>query len=106
HVTGKSVPQILLENNYQPIEQPEPSDLVVYRDSVGEVLHTGMVRAVGQAGFVLIESKWSLWGTYLHQPSAQCYSSAFTYYRSPRNGHLLTGLSADASAGSRAILRQ
>jgi hypothetical protein len=35
---------------------------------------------------------------YVHTPSDHCYTdSTCTYYRSPRKGHLLRGLEAEAS---------
>src|SRR5262249_27249184 len=51
HVTGRSVPQILEENGYRPVEKPEAGDLIAYRTDFGEVTHTGVVRAVGPANF-------------------------------------------------------
>lgn len=106
HLGGRWVPPILEENAYQQIENPEVGDLVVYRNDVGEVLHTGVVRALGYSGLVLIESKWSLWGRYLHEAATQCYSSHYTFYHSPRQGHMLAGLSAEVVGGSRGTFNE
>jgi hypothetical protein len=90
-IRGDSIDCILLENDYRPVESPEPGDLIVYRDSGGAVLHTGVVKAVGREAFVLIESKWGVYGTYLHESRQQSYSPIFAFYRSPRRGHRLRG---------------
>jgi hypothetical protein len=84
------VDQVLEDNNYQPVAQPRPGDVAVYRDGEGEVVHSGVVRTASD-GLVLIESKWGGLGRYLHTPSDHVYGDAkLTYYRSPRTGHLLT----------------
>src|SRR6185437_11282645 len=88
-VRGQWVDRILEENEYRPVETPETGDLIVYRDADGSVLHTGLVKATGRDGFALIESKWGLFGNYLHEPRQQAYSQAFVFYRSPRRGHRL-----------------
>lgn len=90
-ICGDSIDCILLENDYRPVESPEPGDLIVYRDSGAAVLHTGVVKAVGREAFVLIESKWGVYGTYLHESRQQSYSPIFAFYRSPRRGHRLQG---------------
>jgi len=94
-VKGEEVDGILTDNGYQPIAQPHAGDVAVYRDEAGTVVHTGIVRATGEKGFVLVESKWGRMGRYIHAPDVQLYASSYTYYRSPRPGHLLRGLSAN-----------
>lgn len=89
-VPGEHVDSILAENSYEPVERPRIDDLIVYRDEDGRVIHTGRVKAVGRAGFTLIESKWGSLHTYLHLPEDQCYSAEYGFYRSPRSGHRLT----------------
>lgn len=87
------VDRILRENAYQQVEQPQPGDLVIYRDlRRGIIVHSGVVKAVGKDNYVLVESKWALRGRYLHEPALQPYSLDFAYYRSERSGHLLLGL--------------
>ncbi len=95
HIRGHHVAQILQENGYQETDHPEPGDVIIYRNGQGEVVHTGLVRGIGLGDFVMIESKWSVWARYLHEPATQCYSSNYTYYRSSRPGHLLAGLSGE-----------
>ena len=98
-IRGQDVDCILAENNYVPVTDPRVGDLIIYRGEDGHVLHSGIVRAVGADGFVLVESKWGFLGRYLHEPDVQCYSPYYTYYRSERPGHRLIGLPAPPVAG-------
>jgi hypothetical protein len=91
---GEAVDLILQDNGYQRVAAPRPGDLAVYRAGPGAaVAHTGVVR-VARTDLLLVESKWSELGVYLHRP--QDYHPrlglACEYYRSPRRGHLLRGL--------------
>jgi len=61
------------------------------------VIHTGLVRFVDDDGVILIESKWGPLGVYLHPPEAQPWGHDFTFYRSPRPGHLLRLTGEDRS---------
>lgn len=88
-IHSESVDQILADNGYTVIPEPEEGDLVVYRDSAGGVLHTGLVRLAGGDGLILVESKWGPLGLYLHAPEMQPWGTHFSYYRSSRQGHLL-----------------
>lgn len=88
-IQGRIVDSILADNRYQRVVQPREGDLILYRDEQGTPSHTGIVKATGSEGFVLIESKWGFDGLYLHQPQDQCYAKTFEYYRSPRSGHVL-----------------
>ena len=88
-VPGENVDAILSDNGYTIVRDAEEADLVVYRDLAGEVLHSGLVRLVGADGLILVESKWGPLGLYLHPPEAQPWGHNITYYRSPRQGHLL-----------------
>jgi hypothetical protein len=97
-VRGQHVEQILHDNRYSEVRSPRAGDLAVYRNPAGEVTHTGIVR-LAAGGLILIESKWGQLGRYVHTPSDHCYTdSTCTYYRSPRQGHLLRGLEAEAPA--------
>jgi hypothetical protein len=88
---GEHVDQVLEDNGYRPTAAPRPGDVAVYRNGAAEVVHSGLVHTVSADGLVLIESKWGGLGRYLHSPSDHCYGGAVcTYYRSPRQGHLLT----------------
>ena len=90
-------PQAILEDNgYAEVQLPRAGDLAVYRDqSSGTLMHTGVVRSVGEGGAVLVESKWAWMGRYLHPAGVYCYPGAVcTFYHSARSGHLLRGLEA------------
>ncbi len=91
-VRGKTVELLLAENGYQPVRRPRPGDLAVFRDSGGEVAHTAVVSSVSASGQVLLESKFGRAGRYLHTPDRHAYRHCpLTYYRSPRQGHLIRG---------------
>jgi hypothetical protein len=95
-IRGAHVETILADNGYAEIPQPAPGDVIVYRDE-SSVLHTGVVRGLGENGRVLVESKWGFLGTYIHLADETSYGYAYKFYRSPRNGHLLKGLQGPAS---------
>ena len=90
-VRSVEVESILAENEYKVVSQPQPGDLVIYRDQQ-EVSHSGIVRYVTVGLPVMVEGKWGTTGVYLHAVDQSCYGKHFTYYRSPRPGHLLAGL--------------
>lgn len=81
---GQSVELILADNGYQVVAQPQPGDVIVYRDAFNKILHTGLVRVGLEDGAVLIESKWGIDQRYLHLPEDQHYSQFFSYYRRQR----------------------
>jgi hypothetical protein len=83
---------ILKDNGYQQTKQPRPGDVAVFRNPVGEVTHSGLVRGDTDNG-PLIESKWGKLGRYVHTADEHCYQgNSVTYYRSARGSHLLNGL--------------
>lgn len=82
------VEKILVENGYRAVTRPKPGDLIIYRDEDGNIVHSGLVR-LADGDLVLVESQWGPKVRYLHEPAEQAYSSRFTYYRSPRGGHLV-----------------
>lgn len=86
-IDGASVDDIVRENGYEQVAEPIPSDLVIYRDADGVPVHTGIVKATGRNGFVLIESKWGQLDVYWHTPDDQRYADDWEYWRSPRPGH-------------------
>jgi hypothetical protein len=96
-IRGRHVDTILNDNGYQIVAEAQVGDIIIYRDAAGEPIHTGIVKATGDNGFVLIESKWGALDIYLHLPQDQVYSQGYAYYRSPRNGHLLKNLPVDAT---------
>lgn len=86
---SEDVELILEDNQYARVDQPQPGDLIVYRDDQGRILHTGLVRSVIAGEIVLIESKWGPLGRFLHGPEDQPWGDNYAYYRSLRPGHLL-----------------
>lgn len=90
-VSGSDVDTILAENGYQPVAEPRPGDLVVYRLG-GTVAHTAVVRYVTPGMPVLVEGKWGATGVYLHAAGASAYGTEFAYYRAGRASHALAGL--------------
>jgi hypothetical protein len=90
---GGDVERILQDNGYQAVTTPQAGDLAIYRDRYGHIGHSAVVRAA-EEGRVLLESKWGHLGRYLHRPEDYRPVLAWTYYRSPRHGHLLQGLNA------------
>ena len=90
-VSGESVGQILSDNNYTAVTDPQAGDLAIYRNEQG-VAHTALVRYVADGMPPLVESKWAWMGVFLHPVDKSAYGTDFTYYRSPRSGHVLSGL--------------
>jgi hypothetical protein len=74
-------PVATLLADYEPTVSPRPGDIVVYWGSNGDAVHSGIVRAVGAQGFVVIESKWGHMGRYLHLTGISHFPSRFSYYR-------------------------
>jgi hypothetical protein len=92
-VRSRFVETILKDNGYQAVEQPKAGDVAVFRNHLGEVTHSGLVRASGKDGNVLLESKWGRYGRYVHTPEDHCYrADKVTYYHTTRGSHLLKGI--------------
>ncbi len=92
-IIGADVPAILHDNGYSLVTDPRPGDLVVYRGPDGMIAHSGVVRAAGAGGPVLVESKWGAGGRFVSAATFTAYGDP-VYYRSPRRGHLLRGFDA------------
>lgn len=88
-LSAADVEAILRDNAYTRVDEPAPQDLIVYRDAEGMPVHTGIVKAVGADGFVLVESKWGQSQVFWHTPDDQRYSRRYDFWRSDRSGHLL-----------------
>ena len=88
-VANEDVALILRDNQYVEASLPQPGDLVVYRAN-GAVTHSAIVRYVTDGQPTLVQSKWGALGIFLHPIDRSPYGAGFTFYRSPRNGHLLT----------------
>jgi hypothetical protein len=89
-IQSRYIDDLLSDNGYVVVEQPQPDDLVIYRGPAGTVEHTGLVRLAGKDGLVLVESKWGPLGVYLHPVDSQPYGTSRGFYRSPRAGHLVS----------------
>lgn len=82
---------ILRENGYQDVQEPQPGDLVVYRQD-GLITHTAVVRYVTEGQPVIVEGKWGAMGVFLHSADHSNYGPEYTFHRSARQGHLLIGV--------------
>ena len=96
------VEMILEDNGYEICDTPKTGDLIIYRGPNGDPVHTGTVHFVYWDGTVMIKSKWGLRGRFVHRPEEQPYSKTYSFYRSPRSGHLVTirGTRIPSVAGS------
>ena len=85
----ESVDTILNDNGYKLVPTPLADDLIVYRGDDGRPVHTGIVKAVGEDGFVLVESKWGKHDIFWHTRDKQAFGTRFEYWHADRDGHLL-----------------
>ena len=74
-------PVTTLLADYREVPKPRTGDIVVYWSPAGEPVHSGVVRAVGSEGLVVIESKWGHLGRYLHLTGISHFPTHFTYFR-------------------------
>jgi hypothetical protein len=95
-LSPEDVEVILKDNGYQEIHDPQPGDLVVYRQS-GIIAHTALVRYVTEGLPVMVEGKWGTMGVFIHAADKSCYGNEYTFYRSARQGHVLVGLGGSAA---------
>lgn len=98
-VSPDDVQLILNDNGYRPVSEPRPGDLAIYRAG-DSITHTAVVRAASDGKPVLVEGKWGSMGVFLHEVAESCWGTSFTYYRSPRSGHLLVGLGGSPGRSS------
>jgi hypothetical protein len=90
-VSQDEVETILNDNGYRPVSDPQPNDVVIYRD--GKVVtHTAVVNAVTPTAGVLVEGKWGFRGVFIHAADHGPYGKNYTFYRSERAGHLLNDI--------------
>lgn len=93
---GNQVETVLKDNGYQAVEKPHKGDVAIFRNQMGEVTHSGLVRT-GSGSTILIESKWGRFGRFVHGPDEHAYrGNQITYYRSSRGTHRLDGLGDSA----------
>jgi hypothetical protein len=90
-VSGEDVEVILKENGYYEHNEPQPGDLIVYRQG-GAISHTAVVQYVTEGKPVLAESKWGNLGVFFHPANKSPYGTDYAFYRSARQGHLLAGV--------------
>lgn len=94
-INNDQVDQILNDNGYSAVMQPTVGDVIAYRDSQGEITHTGIVREVQASADgttdVTVESKWGRLGRYEHAPGdvPPGYGTPQYYHTDRPNGHLL-----------------
>src|SRR5262245_9961637 len=69
---GIDVELILQDNGYKTVTDPAPGDLVLYRSPMNPITHSGLVYAVN-GDQVMVESKWSWLGCYVHAADTQPY---------------------------------
>ena len=68
-INNDQVQKILDDNGYSETTKPKVGDVAVYKDSNGNITHTGVVREVDENGNVVdVESKWGAYGRYDHKP--------------------------------------
>jgi len=92
-IRSKMVDAILQDNAYQVVEKPLAGDVAIFRNQLGEVTHSGVVRAGERDGGALIESKWGRFGRFVHTPDQHGYAaSKVSYYRSLRGSNVLKGV--------------
>lgn len=91
-IQNEQVHSILEDNGYLPVSIPQAGDLIIYRTETGQIIHSGIVRLSSHDPLMLVESKWGMFGRYVHHPDNQPYGTNYTFYRSQRRGHTLHGL--------------
>jgi hypothetical protein len=65
-IPDEEVYSILRSGRYRKVTTPMPDDIVIYYEKSGDLCHSGIVKATGRQGFVLVESKWGSAGRFLH----------------------------------------
>lgn len=96
-IFAEQVEQILQENGYRTVAEPQAGDVIIYRNADDEILHSGLVWSVGPQGQILVHSKFGVSGRYLHSPREQPYGERFAYYRADRRRHAVRLRSAETA---------
>jgi hypothetical protein len=91
-ILGREVDTILAENQYEPVTEPLPGDICLYRSDAHSVLHTAIVRSVLEDGTILVEGKWGRLGVFLHPVDKCLYGTHTTYHRTDRGTHILRSI--------------
>jgi hypothetical protein len=95
-LSPKDVEWILEDNDYQPVSEPQPGDVAIYREHE-KIIHAAIVRADDPAIGVIVEGKWGRRGVFLHQADQSGYGTQYTFYRSTRPGHVIREMSVEAA---------
>ena len=80
-VLDTEVNRLISGFRYRPVIIPEPEDIVIYYDKENTLCHSGIVKATGANGFVLVESKWGALGRFIHKLDAPQIATSYTFYR-------------------------
>lgn len=91
------VRMLLTNGQYRNVESPEAGDIVIYYDSQGDICHSGIVKATGRNGFVLVESKWGSAGRFLHMLRLPKVQIRYEFYRRSQRGPRSTIIPKPAS---------
>lgn len=80
-VSEEEVDELLRSGRYRKVTVPMTGDIVIYYDKEGNVCHSGIIKATGRQGFVLVESKWGCAGRFLHLINLPQVHARFEFYR-------------------------
>ncbi len=80
-VSEIEVKEQLQSGRYRKVTVPLSGDIVVYYDQSGDLCHSGIVKATGRQGFVLVESKWGGAGRFLHVLNLPQVQARHEFYR-------------------------
>ena len=97
-VTNADVETILADNDYRIVGNPAPGDLAIYRNGIGAVAHTAIVRSAEPNRPVIVEGKWGWMGVYRHAVADSNYGNDYAFYRTARPDHIVKFLDRTAFA--------
>jgi hypothetical protein len=84
-----NIEQLLVRDQYGPVDGPALGDIAVYRTTNGEIDHTGIVSRVEFVGTTRVVFIWSKWGALEeceHRETSCPYSDCSIEYWRLRNG--------------------
>lgn len=80
-VTDAEVNELLQNGRYRKVNMAMPGDIVIYYDKAGDICHSGIIKATGRQGFILVESKWGSAGRFLHKHNLPQVQTRYEFYR-------------------------
>ncbi len=80
-VSDDEVNATLQSGRYRKVTTPMAGDIVIYYDKSGDLCHSGIIKATGRQGFVLVESKWGGAGRFLHLLDLPEVQARHEFYR-------------------------